>query len=90
MWVRYEELSENPQRVLSGILEFIGLNDSSGIDLHRTWSVHERSDKIRNMNDESIRRLSPADVATIEAVAGEALIRFGYELLSKRSPSPVN
>jgi hypothetical protein len=83
MWVRYEDLTDDPQRTLAPVLDFLELSDMSGIDLQRQWSVHERSETIKNMNAASIKKLSPQDIDTIEAVAGETLIRFGYELLSK-------
>jgi hypothetical protein len=38
----------------------------------------------RNMNRESIARLSTDDLRIVSEVAGETLIHFGYELLAPR------
>ena len=55
---------------------------SGGIDTDRPWDIHERSGTIRDMNSESISRLSPADIEEITEIAGPTLERFGYDVLS--------
>lgn len=78
MWVRYEDLADDTAGTLGAIFGFLEADVDAGIDLARDWSIHERSEPITNMNAESIGRLSPEDVATIERVAGDALAHFGY------------
>lgn len=85
MWLRYEDLAEDPQREIGRVMSFLELEDARGIDLSQRWSVHERAERIRNLNAESIARLSDADIATVERVAGDALAHFGYPLLSQQS-----
>lgn len=80
LWVSYEELAAAPGPTLERILEFVGVS-SSGIDTDRSWKIHERSDEIRDMNAESIERLTPAERAEVTRIARPMLERFGYEIL---------
>ena len=81
MWVRYEDFTADPNQELCKILNFIGLNEHGNIGLEGQWSVHERREPIRNMNNESISRLSEIDINAINQVAGDCLTKFGYTLL---------
>ncbi len=80
-WVRYEELSEDPAVCLAAMFEFLGLPPDGGVDLEGTWNVHERRDEIRNMNAESIARLTPEERRVVTDVAAPMLRRLGYEPL---------
>lgn len=80
MWVRYEDFTENPQKELNNLLKFIGIDQYEEIDTLQHWSIHERSENIRNMNHESISRLSDNDIQAINRVAGECITHFGYPL----------
>lgn len=76
--VRYEELCDRPDDVVAQTLAFLGLDPGGFTVSHRTWTVHARSGPIRNMNDESLARLTSEDRHAIEDVAGRLLRRFGY------------
>ncbi len=78
LWVKYEDLTDRPDLEIARILDFLGAPDAGGIDMSRPWSVHERDEPIRNMNQESLDRLSRDDIAMITSVAGPMLERFGY------------
>ena len=78
MWVRYEDFTEDTAGTLAGIFDFLGIRTEPGMDLAREWAIHERSEPIANMNAQSIRRLTPEDIAVIERVAGDTLAHFGY------------
>lgn len=80
MWVRYEDFTENPGRELKKILKFIELDQYGEINIKKQWPIHERHEGIRNMNNDSISRLSNDDIQTINHVAGDSLIHFGYTL----------
>ena len=82
MWVRYEEFTEHPLTELNRVLKFIGLEQYSEFDESRAWSIHERSENIKNMNAESISRLSRNDIQIINDIASECLIEFGYPLIA--------
>ncbi|MFV1985840.1 MAG: sulfotransferase [Gemmatimonadota bacterium] len=80
LWVTYEALTADPTVEIARILEFMGPS-ADGIDTERAWDIHERSGTIRDMNQESIDRLSADERAEISAIAGPTLERFGYEVL---------
>lgn len=81
LWVRYEDLAAEPEPTLGRILDFLELSTHGTIDTDRDWDVHERSGTIRDMNAESIERLSPADRAEIREIMAPMLARFGYDIL---------
>jgi hypothetical protein len=84
LWVRYEDFTTNPNHELARILNFIGLDGMESIDGGKQWAVHERRDSIKDMNDESISRLSMEDVEKINLVAGDCLKKFGYAVLVEK------
>lgn len=76
--VRYEDLAKDPLDTLGGILNFVGVDASLDVEADAKWSVHEREEAIRDLNQESICRLSEADVDAVERVASAELQRWGY------------
>ncbi len=81
IWVSYEELASDTVGTLNKITEFIGIENFTAFAEDRSWSIHERDEKVRNMNHESISRLNPEQIQRITAVAGDMLTHFGYEHL---------
>lgn len=79
-WVRYEDLAAAPSAEIEGILDFIGVS-SGAVDTTGSWNVHERSGSIRDMNQESIDRLTPGEIDEITEIARPMLERFGYDVL---------
>lgn len=82
MWVTYEELAEDTIGTLNKITEFVGLQGFDHFEADRNWSIHERNEQVRNMNAESIKRLSQEQIERITQVAGEMIDTFGYKRLS--------
>lgn len=81
-WLRYEDLVAEPEANIREVLDFLDIDaDVSDMELGGAWSVHEREEPIRNMNSESIGRLTPEDVEAINAEAENMLVRMGYALL---------
>ncbi|MFQ5688782.1 MAG: sulfotransferase [Gemmatimonadota bacterium] len=81
-WVRYEELTREPQSGVDEILRFLGLSpEGRGIDVSGAWAVHERNGPIRNLNPESLARLTPEDLQAVNREAEPMLRHFGYEVL---------
>ncbi len=85
LWVRYEELCENPERELDRIEGFLTLPEpfdrailNSDFDVH---SLEPGPHPISDFNAKSLARLSPDDIATIGRVAGPTMERLGYERL---------
>ena len=81
MWITYEDLASDTVTTLNNITDFIGIDDFETFDSDRQWSIHERDEQVRNMNDESISRLSPEQIKIINEVAGDMLDSFGYTRL---------
>ncbi len=82
-WIRYEDLAASPEAELARMFEFIGL-DPAGAEAanpDRAWAVHEKHEPIRDMNAESIDRLSRAELEVITAEATPMLRHFGYPVL---------
>ncbi len=78
MWISYEELTENTVSTLDKITEFLGVEKFDSFESDQNWSVHERDEKIRNMNHDSIEKLTPEKIEIINRVAGAMLDKFGY------------
>ena len=80
-WVNYEDFSSDTGNALNKIASFLELDPFVGFDKAKDFSIHERKQSVRDLNLESIKRLSPEDIAIINDVAGNALDEFGYERL---------
>jgi hypothetical protein len=81
MWIKYEDLAENPEKEIDRVLEFLGAGDKWAIDQNKSWSVHERDQKIKNMNYESINLLSKEQIAIINRISEHVLRTFGYPVI---------
>jgi len=81
MWIKYEDLTENPTEILNKITNFCGIDNFDGVEEGRQWSIHERNEEIRNMNNESIKRLSKEQIDSINRIMGDVDFDFGYEKL---------
>lgn len=77
--VRYEQLASDPVGQLLRITEFLGLSameaDASGGEM----TVHGVTSVIRDMNADSLTRLSPQDLDSIDDTAADALRRYDYD-----------
>jgi hypothetical protein len=79
MWLRYEDFVRDPAGEVDRVLRFLGLHAASAeMDLERSWAVHEKNDPIRDMNRESISRLSPEEIQIVTHEAEPMLRYFGY------------
>jgi len=76
--IRYEDLTEDPARVVGELLAFLELPAVSTVDRDRARKIHEQYAPIHNMNDRSLSSLRPDELRFIEREAGEVLRAFGY------------
>lgn len=81
MWVSYEDLAKDTVGTLNKITNFIGIDNFAQFEADREWSIHERDEKVRNMNPESISRLTDEQIQRINDVAGSMLDAFDYPRL---------
>lgn len=79
--VKYEDLMENPQYHLDQIAAFVGLDPFPTLSEGAEFAIHERKEGLKNMNQQSIDKLTAEQIATINEVAGGMLERLGYPLL---------
>lgn len=86
LWLHYEDLTADPNRELKRVIEFLSLpQDASSLRTEGHWSVHERREPIRNLNHESIDRLSADDIRAITAEIGSLRGEFGYAVPNQES-----
>lgn len=83
MWVKYEDLAHDPLREINKIADFVQLKSLSQFDVQKNYAIHERKEPIRNLNAESIGRLTRDQINIINKVAGKAIVRYGYDLILK-------
>ncbi len=81
IWISYEDLAEDTIGTLNKITDFIGIENFEQFEAERNWSIHERDEQVRNMNAESIARLTPEQIKCITEIGGEMLDEFGYSRL---------
>jgi len=85
LWVKYEDFSNSPGEAINTIAEFCGLSPAHNAGDDMQFSIHERNQKVKNLNLESISRLSGAEIAKINDIAGEMIIKLGYTLIESNS-----
>mgnify|MGYP001827562104 CR=1 FL=1 len=81
IWVRYEDLVDDTIVTLRHITDFVGIQPFDSFEAGRSWSIHERDEQVRNMNAESIERLSREQIDLVNQVAGDIIESFGYTRL---------
>lgn len=78
--VRYEDLVKDPEAVMLMVTRFLGITPLPAGVFRSTFRVHKVESGIRDMNAESIARLSESERREIETEAGEMLKELGYSL----------
>lgn len=78
--ISYEAFTQNPSATLNDIAQFMGIDDSfTQKDVSsQTWNIHGVKNKIRNMNQASLDRLTVNDKRLIENEALDLLAEFNY------------
>ena len=82
MKITYEDLTDNLEETIRVILQWLPLKNK---DVPRVgnFTFRGESGAVRNMNEQSIARLSLQDVKEINEVAGAHLKKWGYPLLGE-------
>ena len=81
--ISYEELAENPSKTINTILDEIDLQRFPGDYFDKSFNIHEKQSKIRNMNASSFNRLKKEDYKAINEIAKETMLNYGYEIREK-------
>ena len=81
--IKYENLVEDPETTLDGLWRFLDITPEEvrfdGINL----SIGNRQIQLKNMNQESISRLTMADIEMISPIIKDVQECLQYEMLSK-------
>jgi hypothetical protein len=80
--VKYEDLVKSPVGELSKITEFLNLNPLHEEVFKEEFKIHKFQSGIRDMNKESIGRLSVDEVEAINLKAANVLEQLNYVLLN--------
>lgn len=82
IWMKYEDFVHDPEAELQRITEFVGISKFDSFDIQSNFSIHERNESIKNMNDDSFNKLSKDQINKINEIASETLLRWDYNLLN--------
>lgn len=82
MWLKYEDLVASPKSTIDQICHFIGLDEFPEQASAGAFSIHERKEEIRDLNAESIKRLSNEQITLINRDASDMLRHFGYPIIN--------
>jgi hypothetical protein len=88
---RYEELCRQPEDHLQKLESFLGLPgqlDRRALATPRNiHNIDAAPQMIRDLNDRSLQQLTPADIDTIDRIAGPLMERLQYEPLRQKPAS---
>jgi hypothetical protein len=79
--ISYEDLSEDPQQTLKKVTDFIGISELNKDLFSSSFSIHKMNSQIKNMNEESFKRLKKEDIDSFNKIAGSTMQKLGYPLL---------
>jgi hypothetical protein len=76
--MRYEDLAADAAGELARITTFLGLSPLKPEDTRGDFAIHGVRSTIRDMNADSLTRLTAQDFDDIDSAAGPVLQRYGY------------
>lgn len=79
IWIKYEDLVGDIQGTLKNLTDFLELQQFPEDILNNDFSIHERNESIKDLNQHSIDRLTQEDLTKIYSVASKELMHFGYD-----------
>lgn len=80
--IQYEDLVEKPYATLEKVCQFLGIDfQPLSTITQEKLSVTGYHSTIQNMNASSIKRLNQEHIEVINAIAGEKLAKYGYQVL---------
>lgn len=76
--ITYEDLVAKPDEILGGICNFLGIQPYVHSLKDASFGVHEKNEKIRDMNSASLAKLTAEEVKKINDVAAAELQEYKY------------
>lgn len=80
MMIKYEDLTEDKEVSIKLLLEQLSVKNKK-IKMVDSFRFHGETQPVKNMNAQSITRLSKRDIEKINEVAGECLERWCYPII---------
>jgi hypothetical protein len=84
--VKYEDLVDEPQSTLKKIESFLRLKNPLSIDACKYVTAHSVEGNtvgLRNLNDDSLNRLTREEIQVINTLCGDLMRQYGYSLEEK-------
>lgn len=78
----YEDLCNNPKKILDEIYNFIGVKRKYKWNDKKIWQIQEKTSEVKNMNEFSFSNLNNVDISEIEKVAKDMLRFYNYPIIS--------
>lgn len=76
--ITYEDFTDESDRVLREITDFIGVEPFRNSFKNEVFSVHNVESSIRNMNEKSLKTLTGEDISVVNKAALPYLEKYGY------------
>ncbi len=77
--ISYEELTENPEKILRNVTNFLNLHPLEESNYERNFEIFELNEKIENQNPKRLREMTTEQKEIISSKANEMLKYYGYE-----------
>jgi hypothetical protein len=77
-WLKYEDLVGDVRAALTIITDFLKISPFPDSVLQQHFTIHERNEAIKDLNQVSIDRLTRQELQAIYSVAKKELEYFGY------------
>ncbi len=81
--IKYEDLTANPGEVINQIMDFLNLPHVNKDYFKNSFEVHEKKSTIKNMNNDSLKRLTEDDIRIINEIAGPYLEKYSYKVITQ-------
>ncbi|MFN0187743.1 MAG: sulfotransferase family protein [Bacteroidia bacterium] len=79
--LKYEDLVLNPMEAMRTVTRFLNITDLDESIFSKSFQIHKVSAAIKDMNQESIARLTKTQIENFNLIAGKVMERVNYPLL---------
>jgi hypothetical protein len=79
--VRYEDLAEDPLSLMADVWRFLELDTPKSEYRNSIFKISSYNETIKNMNENSIARLSKDDIKSLNPIIGQTLTKYGYDII---------
>jgi hypothetical protein len=76
--ITYEQLTAQPDQTIEIVGDFLGISRFKTSLKETLFTVHQNHESIRNMNDSSLKRLTEAEINSINGIAKHYLEKYHY------------